>query len=66
MHFKERIKKIDDLYSSKYRNYKDRKDYKDDILKAIFLDDYQNHNMLTITKQDAHFINEHFQCININ
>jgi len=66
MTFKERITKIDLLYKSKYKNYKDRADYKNDILKAIFLDDFNNHNMLTITKQEANFINKHFQCINIS
>ena len=66
MTFKDRIKKIDSLYASKFKNYKERQDYKDDILKAIFLDDFQNDNMLTITRKDADFINSHFQCININ
>tara|TARA_Y100001951_G_scaffold22450_1_gene17355 strand:- start:171 stop:371 length:201 start_codon:yes stop_codon:yes gene_type:complete len=66
MEYKERVKKIDSYYSAKYKNFKDRQDYKDDILKAIFLDDFKNHNLLGVTKKESDFIKNHFEFIQVN
>ena len=66
MEYKERVKKIDSYYSAKYKNFKDRQDYKDDILKAIFIDDFKNHNLLGVTKKESDFIKNHFEFIQVN